>query len=136
MLPPGEHPATWQEILVLCGGTPHRELLLTGLLDASLALAHAGCSRMWLDGSFATTSPTPNDYDACWDPIGVDPALLDPVLLDFTVLGRSRAKAKYRGDLFPNILELGSGLAFVEFFQRTRDGDAKGVVQFNPQEIP
>jgi len=135
LLPPGVHRGIWEEIATTFGWTDHRARLLDGLRDACRALSMAGCEAMWLDGSFVTAKEMPGDYDACWDPAGVDPALLDPILLDFSSSGRSASKAKYLGDIFIAGVEGGSGLAFVEFFQRTRDGEAKGIVLLNPKEV-
>lgn len=117
------------------GISERRQVLLVGLFDALRALGAAGCSRFWLDGSFVTEIEEPGDYDACWDWIGVEPALLDPLLLDFSPAGRALMKAKYLGDLFLAGVEAGSGKPFVEFFQRTRDGQVKGIVLLNPKEV-
>ena len=72
----------------------------------------------------------PQARDGCWDPVGVDPALLDSVLLDFTPGGRNRMKTKYLADLFPSsIKEAHSGLLFVDYFQIDKvTGDLKGIV--------
>jgi hypothetical protein len=135
LLPPGEHSATWDEVEATLGWTAHRQRLLSGFRDACLAVARAGSTAMWLDGSFVTDKETPGDYDACWDPAGVDPRLLDPLLLDATPAGRAARKAKYLGDVFIAGVERGSGLTFVQFFQRTRDGGTKGIVRLNPKEV-
>lgn len=136
LLPAGVHQAVWSEVADAFGFTDKRGVLLVGLYDAARALGAAGCQVLWLDGSFVTDKERPGDFDACWDWHGVDPALLDPLLLDFTNAGRAACKAKYLGDLFPAGIEAGSGLSFVEFFQKTRDGDPKGIVALNPKEIP
>ena len=51
---------------------------------------------MYLDGSFVTSKQVPNDFDACWDEIGVNMSLIDPVLLKFDRV-RAAQKAKFRG---------------------------------------
>ena len=53
--------------------------------------------------------------------------LVDPVLLDLSS-GRAAQRAKFGGELFPNVVEAQSGLAFSEFFQNERDGGRKGIV--------
>jgi hypothetical protein len=55
----------------------------------------------------------------------VDRAQLHPALCDLSP-GRPLQKAEFGCEFFPNIVEAGSGLFFVEFFQR--DGDPKGIV--------
>jgi hypothetical protein len=57
----------------------------------------------------------------------VDRAQLHPALCDLSP-GRPLQKAEFGCEFFPNIVEAGSGLFFVEFFQRDRDGDPKGIV--------
>ena len=92
-------------------------------------LKQAGCRRVYIDGSFVTAKPMPNDYDGCWDTDGVDPDLLDPVLLDFSA-GRAAQKAAFGGELFPTSgMEAGTGKTWLEFFQVDRDtGKPKGLV--------
>ncbi|TDX04022.1 hypothetical protein EV647_2279 [Kribbella sp. VKM Ac-2566] len=111
-------------------------MLLGGLSFACAALSAAGCAQLWVDGSFVTDKEQPGDYDACWDPVGVDDKLLDPVLIDYSRAGRAAIKAKYLGDVLIAGVEGRSGLPFVEFFQRTRDGGTKGIVLINPVEVP
>lgn len=128
LLPVGEHASTWAELTTRFDWRPHRLVLLDGLRAACLNLAAGGCQRLWLDGSFVTSKQIPADYDACWDPQGVDPLLLDPCLLDFTPGGRLRMKAKYLGDLFVAGIEGRTSQPFVEFFQLDRSGERKGIV--------
>ncbi len=63
---------------------------------------------MWLDGSFVTAKDEQADFDACWDPDGVDLDTLDPVLLDLS-RGRAAQKARFGGELFPNVTEASQG---------------------------
>ncbi len=73
----------------------HREVRLEhaasaasdGLAKAVELLVAAGCGRLWLNGSFVTAKEEPADFDACWDPDGVDLDVLDPI---FTELGEGR----------------------------------------------
>lgn len=44
---------------------------------------------------------------------------------------RSAQKARFGGDLFPNVIETQSGLSFAEFFQNERDTSRKGIVVIN-----
>src|SRR5215210_5775645 len=92
-LPPGIHEATWGEIATAFGTTARRRQLLAGLRSALLSLRQAGCRRAYVDGSFVTAKPEPDDFDGCWEAAGVDPGQLDPVLLDFTNV-RQAQKAK------------------------------------------
>lgn len=100
-----------------------------GLVAALSNLRGAGCRRAFLDGSFVTAKPRPGDFDACWDPTGVNPAFLDPVLLTFEN-NRAAQKAKYHGELFPSTVPAdAAGTIFVEFFQVDRfTGVPKGIV--------
>src|SRR5437879_5719425 len=116
-LPAGVHRATWQEFIGRFGATPHRWQLLKGLEAALASLRDAGCRTAYIDGSFVTAKEVPGDFDACWDTMDVDPALLDPVFLIFD-RGRAAQKARYGGELFPAQLPNGiTGLTFLEFFQ-------------------
>ena len=129
LLPAGMHKATWPEVVKRFGSTARRRKLLDGLQDALKSLRAAGCQWVYLDGSFVTAKPQPNDFDGCWDIEGVDPESLDPVLLKFDS-GRAAQKAKFLGELFPGQMGEGAtGLTFLEFFQIDKQtGVAKGIV--------
>ena len=128
-LPPGIHLAIWDEIVERYATTERREQLLSGLRAAIESLRSAGCTRVYLDGSFVTDKAARGDFDACWEVSGVDPGLLDPALLDFSNHGAAQ-KAKYGGELFPaEIAAEPGGIRFVDYFQRDRvTGAAKGIV--------
>jgi len=106
-----------------------------GLRLALAALNRAGCSRVYIDGSFETVKREPGDYDACWDIDGVNVEALDSVFLDFSK-GRTAQKRKYFGEFFPAQMPEGaSGRAFLEFFQTDKEtGRSKGIVGLNLQE--
>lgn len=79
----GEHTASWDELVDRFAWTPRRRQLLDGLAEAIELLAEAGCTRIWLNGSFVTAKDEPADFDACWDPDSVAVDTLDPVFFDF-----------------------------------------------------
>lgn len=131
-LPPGVHVADWGEFEVRFGDTPHRRRLLTGLAAAVAILRSAGCKRVYIDGSFVTDKDAPNDYDAAWDPTGVDLASLkatEPVFWQFDHL-RAAQKAKFLGEFFPSSAnEATAGKTFLEFFRIDRNtGNPKGII--------
>jgi hypothetical protein len=128
-LPPGVHSATWDEIVERYAITERRTELLDGLHEAVASLRTAGCSRVYLDGSFVTDKEVPGDFDACWEVTGVDAGLLDPVLLDFNDR-RAAQKARYGGELFPaQAAAVPAGTVFLDYFQRDRDtGEPKGII--------
>ena len=70
--------------------------------------------------------------DGCWEwteVVNLD--LLDPVLLDFAQ-ARQAMREKYGVDFFlATWIEAGSGLTFLDFFQRNRADDPKGIVQID-----
>jgi hypothetical protein len=80
-------------------------------------LTAAGCRIVYLDGSFVTNRDKPGDFDACWEPLGVDPERLGAALVNYHG-DRWDQKAGYGGELFPS-----SGLAditgrtFLDLFQ-------------------
>ncbi len=101
------------------------------MADAVDLLAAAGCQQVWLNGSFVTAKDEPGDFDACWDLGDVDIDALDPIFLDLSPDGRSRQKARFGGELFPNVVEAETGLRFADFFQNQRDGSRKGIVMLH-----
>jgi hypothetical protein len=136
VLPPGIHWASLDETKARFAQTPHRAWLFEGVLAVAIALRHAKCERMYLDGSFVSEKLHPNDFDGCWDATNVVAGLLDPVLLDFNN-GRALQKQKYRGEMF-----IASGLnagieTFLEFFQREKlTGASKGILGVDLRKLP
>jgi hypothetical protein len=135
-LPAGIHWATWIELVDRFGTSPRRMELLEGLKRALQSLAGAGCQTVYVDGSFVTAKEIPGDFDACWDPLGVDGERLDPVLLDFTDR-RAAQKAKYGGELFPSLVFADpAGNTFLEFFQIDKStGEAKGIIAIDLKKV-
>ena len=134
LLPPGEHPADWSEIRERLGWNVRRRRLLDGLRECLEVLGAAGCTSVWLNGSFVTAKDEPEDFDAVWSAAGVDRAVLEdelPALLDLSD-HRVAQKRRFGGEFFPNIVEGGSGKQFSAFFQADRDGTAKGIVVIDP----
>jgi hypothetical protein len=109
------------------------------LLDAAHSLKAAGCSFLYLDGSFVTAKDHPGDFDAAWETAGVDPTKLDPVLRMFGN-GRLAQKLKYGGELFPASARAAAGSphrTFLEFFQSDKDtGNPKGIVAIDLGSLP
>ena len=54
LLPPGEHNADWAEIRDRLGWNVRRRRLLDGLRECLEVLGEAGCTRVWVNGSFVT----------------------------------------------------------------------------------
>jgi hypothetical protein len=131
-LPPGIHLVGWPDFEQRFAITPHRRQLVNGLSSALSVLRTAGCQRVYIDGSYVTRKEVPNDYDAAWEPGGVDLMLLrslEPVFFDFTNL-RAAQKAKFLGEFFPSSVVADSvGTTFLDFFQVDKaTGNAKGII--------
>ena len=134
-LPVGIHEAGLDDVVATFADTPWREWLVEGLRLALVDLASAGCPAVYLDGSYITEKSVPGDYDLCWEMAGVDFAALHPVLRMVT-WPRAEQKARYRGDVLPNIVETNSGLPMLEFFQIDKDtGSPKGIVKLDPRTV-
>lgn len=136
-LPPGVHEAIWDEVATRYGTSPERLTLLAGLKAALESLRAAGCRRAYIDGSFVTAKGEPQDFDACWEASGVDPAVLDPTLLDFSD-ARAAQKAKFHGELFPAATAADpDGTRFLDYFQHDKDtGRPKGMVVLDLGDLP
>lgn len=119
VLPEGIHMATLVETRNKFAFNSVRIQLFGGFLEAVLNFSNARCALVFLNGSYVTDNPSPADYDACWNPIGVDRNRLDPTLWnpDF----RSRQKTQYMGEFFPSTsIVSGTNLTFLDFFQIER----------------
>ncbi len=107
-----------------------------GLLDALRSLKGAGCTTAYLDGSFVTSKYHPGDFDACWESDGVILSRLDPELLDFSD-GRAAQKARYGGELHPAEWPADAdGTTYLDFFQRDRLKQQKGIIALDLAGLP
>ena len=132
-MPPGIHEATLHDIAHRFATNAKRKALFEGLVKGCEALKIAGCSIVYLDGSYITSKPSPLDFDVCWDPVGVDPTKLDPVLLDFSNK-RKNQKLKYGGEFFPSSLKADGSNTFFNFFQIDKEsGNNKGIIRIQLQ---
>jgi hypothetical protein len=127
-LPPGVHQMGLDVFEQRFGWNVRRRRLCAGLMRALAALARAGCRSVLVDGSFVTSKEEPRDWDAAFDPVGVDASLLDPILLRHDD-GRRAMNTKYLGDMFPwGKIASASGAIYLDFFQKDRSGAPKGIV--------
>lgn len=135
-LPAGIHePDDWNELEARFGGNPTRTRLLDGLRRVIADLRAAGCTTLYLDGSFVTAKPHPGDFDACWDITGVDPNLLNPILLDFSAR-RAAQKMAYGGELFPAQAQAAPGRIYLDFLQTDKHtGGQKGLVVLDLRKL-
>lgn len=109
---------------------------MDGLGMALHMLKLAGCGTVYVDGSFVTTKPAPGDFDVCWDVDGVAVELIPPLFFNFDA-DRAAQKAQFGGEFFPAQLPEGeSGVLFLDFFQRDRDGRLKGIVALDLESLP
>lgn len=109
--------------------TPHRRTLFAGFERVTATLTRAGCRAVYLDGSFITDKPHPEDFDGCWELAGVDPSLLDPVLLRFENT-RAAQKRIFHGEMFIAEFPGAAGITFLEFFQVEKySGRPKGILR-------
>jgi hypothetical protein len=86
-LPPGDHPATLDEIRRRFGFTPRRRWLVKGLRAAAQAFWAAGVEKIFIGGSFCTEKPDPGDIDGYW--VEPDPEVyqrIDPYWIDFELV--------------------------------------------------
>lgn len=128
VLPPGLHEASIDEVELAFARDSRRRMLVDGIRRGCDSLQAAGCSMVYLDGSFVTAKPQPGDFDMCWDPVGVNLSLLDPVLLDFSN-GRFNQKLKYGGEFFPSTVLADGTLTFLDYFRVEKiTGLEKGLI--------
>jgi hypothetical protein len=114
-----------KEIELRFASTAHRKHLFGGLKRLLENLKAAGCSTLYLNGSFITDKEEPRDYDCIWDPSGVT-AVLDKDILK----SLEERKAKYLGDIFVHMPEHG-GFPYLEYFQRDQDDNPKGIIKID-----
>ena len=129
VLPLRIHEATLTEVEERFATNEKRKHLFRGLVKACKSLKTAGCSTIYLDGSYVTEREFPSDYDVCWSPYNVDVGKLDPVILDFSD-DRKKQKSKYGGEFFPLNAKADASHLFIQYFQKDKEtGLEKGIIR-------
>lgn len=125
-LPLGNYVCTMDEIEARFANNEHRRRLFNQLLRVIDILTEACCREVYLDGSFITAEPRPNDFDLCYEPTGLQPTeSFRPLLaLDFET-----RHALYGGDIFPRMPEPPFSSDHVRLWQIDKNGDAKGIIR-------
>lgn len=130
-LPAGVHFSTWREFIERFAYNPPRQRLLKGLLRAIRLLKRAGCTTIYIGGSYVTSKAAPADIDVVWESEGVDWRYLRasaPVFFEMTE-GNPWQKALFSGEFFPSEgVETSTNRNFFEFFQYGRDQRRRGLV--------
>ncbi|MFH7015206.1 DUF6932 family protein [Flavobacterium sp. FlaQc-47] len=130
---PGIHIMTIEEFEINYGYNDYRKKLIEGLKIGISHLKDCGCKKIFIDGSFVTTKEIPGDFDACWDANNVDIPKLKykyPTIVDFTN-GRKNQKDLYHGEFFPAQEPATPYMLYINFFQKDKNDDPKGIVQIN-----
>ena len=128
-LPPGVHWADWSDFKERFGTTYRRNVLILGLEAVMEQLKAAGCRTIYINGSFVTQEPKPNDFDACWDRDDVDIDYLRknaPIVLKY--YDSPAQKAKYGGEIYQSDQPVDDSIISIELFQRDRDLNRKGII--------
>lgn len=83
-----------------------------------------------------TAKAKPGDFDVCWDSDGVVLDRLDPELRNFGAGGAAQ-KARYGGELYPaEWPATADGRTYLEFFQRDRLEQQKGIIAIDLRGRP
>ena len=123
-LPSGIYEVSWNEFCDRFGFNSHRKKILVGLEMALKLLAQANCQRVYIGGSFVTNKNYPNDFDGCYDDMNIDDNVLDPIF-DEELIEQQKI---FGGELLANPF-------FQGFLQTDRDGNPRGIIALNPQEL-
>lgn len=138
-LPPGIHSASWLDVRRRFGTNGHRRRLLRRVRPALRALKRAGCTSVYLAGSFFSRKNLPGDIDVLWDPAGVDTTVLDrlaPILADDSPSRRAEHKRRYGAEFIPTTVPR-SGSPYLDFFQTEKGTDApRGIVRLDLRRFP
>ncbi|MBW4505523.1 MAG: hypothetical protein KME64_03280 [Scytonematopsis contorta HA4267-MV1] len=134
-LPPGIHFCDWEEFQERFGYNLIRSNLIKGIEKVLRLLKNAKCRTVYLNGSFVTSEPKPNDFDMCYDPDDTDIDYLRKnarIVLNF--YDSTAQKAKYGGEIYPSDQPVDESTMSIEFFQRDRQQNKKGIIGINLRE--
>ena len=126
VLPPGIHLTNMEQIEAVFATNFQRQFVFGGLVKAFQDLRAARCPKMYVNGSFVSSAPQPNDFDAAWETEGVREEALNPVLLES---GSDDQRLQYWGELYPVTEKLKPSMQIIEFFQKDKyTGKSKGIL--------
>lgn len=134
-LPPGIHYCFWDEFKERFGYTDKRMRMISNMEAIMLELQAAGCRNFYINGSFVTRKPIPNDFDCCWDRDDVDMEYLRekaPLILKY--YNSTAQKARYEGEIYPSDQLVDESLESIELFQRDRKQRKKGIIAIDLRE--
>ncbi|MFM6008693.1 MAG: DUF6932 family protein [Sphaerospermopsis kisseleviana] len=127
----GIHLSTCEEIEDILAFNQHRQQLLEGMKRVSEILKQAGCSRIYIGGSFVSRKAEPKDFDLLWDDQGVDFKLLQSLDINLFDAGRNKRLAQkqtYGGEIFQAYLYANDYENFIDFFQKDKNGNIRGII--------
>ncbi|BAY62507.1 hypothetical protein NIES22_25810 [Calothrix brevissima NIES-22] len=131
-LPPGVHFCDRNELKERFGYNLRRRNLINGIEEVLTLLKAARCRTAYLNGSFVTSKLNPQDFDMCWDRDDVDVEYLKRnarLLLNF--YNSAAQKARYGGEIYPSDQPVDESIMSIEFFQRDRQQNQKGIIAIN-----
>ncbi len=125
-LPPGEHPATLDEIEARFATNIRRREIMTGLRRVVDQLIDHGVDTIWIDGGFVTDKPRPKDVDVVYvPPEGADTSSWGSVASN----NRQETKDIYRVDLWKHPSPQGlARIPIKDWFQKDEPGVVKGII--------
>ena len=132
-LPEGVRPATLDEVLAqFGGGTPQRQAVTARLRRIyQLASATGKLTRLVIFGSYVTTKPDPNDVDVIL--VMANDFRLHTCDAETRLLFDHReAEKEFGASIFwirPSLLILETLETFIAYWQITRNGTRRGIVE-------
>ncbi len=134
-LPPGIHYCFWDEFKERFGYTDKRLEMIGGMEAVMIEFKSAGCRTFYVNGSFVTSEAKPRDFDCCWDNDAVDIEYLKknaPLILKY--YDSAAQKAKYKGEIYQSDQAVDESTSSIEFFQRDRELNKKGIIAIELRE--
>lgn len=135
-LPAGIYEASFEEVKVRFGLSKKRQRLLMLMQELIHQCRMLNCDIIYLDGSFISNKVSPNDYDACWDTTHENREWVLNNVADTPLNSESEAQKEcYGGEIYPAFVKapLLPGLTILEYFQRTKEGESKGIIMLKLQ---
>lgn len=130
-LAPGIYEASFEEVRERFGFSKERQRLLKLMEELLDQCRMLNCDILYLDGSFVSAKVKPVDYDACWDTSNENREGVLNNVLNTPLNSESEAQKEYfGGEVYPAFVKSPRlpKLTILEYFQRTKEGERKGIV--------
>jgi hypothetical protein len=125
---------SYEELIHHFGINPHRLKQLENAMQFFRIFSSCGCQTVFIDGSFVSRKPYPEDIDLCFDTTGIDADKLEE---EFPAFFDPNAIGKIHRELHCHIFTFSeNSMRYFDMLSEDREGNLKGFVKLDLKDLP